>query len=142
MRFGSCISLDFATFLVCVLQRLFLRLGVMFFSLLLGLLFLSLDFRVFSLDVLGVDHQAHHLRDVCIESESSQLPWSLHACALLRETSTPRPWSWRPRSPRTTYVLVTKSFFKVPLHMPHVWSVVAHGAYVCLDGTSVFFDRK
>ena len=40
MLFGSCISLDFDTFLVCGLLRRSLRLGLLFF-LLLGMIFLS-----------------------------------------------------------------------------------------------------
>ena len=102
-------------------------------SLLLGMLFLLFCFFVCSLDLLGVDDQTHHLVDVCMRlknpspdhsfnssltscvrssaqgasaASASLLPsCSLHACALLCETSTPRP-----QSSLTTYVFVAKNF--------------------------------
>ena len=78
MLFGSCISLDFATvgyvlsFLLLV--HFSLPMG-MICCLLLAVLFMPMAmlflFLVCSLDVLGVDDQAHHLLDVCIAFETS-----------------------------------------------------------------------
>ena len=124
MIFGSCISFVFATFLLCDLlcQTVppvgYAPVGYVFLiavwvcssaccwrcypCLPLAMIFLFFWCLVWSLDVLGVDDQAHHLLDVCIAYDTSFLAAIVETPLLLfdiipvlipREAHAPHPRS-------------------------------------------------